>query len=152
MPRGGKRFGAGRKRKPAVVIHHPSSALPSRSVISPPTTNAPSLVEEFDAPDSLSQEERQVWLQQAPHAFLSRTLTRASALSFERYCRVVVLEKHEAQSSGVGGPNHRGLLREIRSYETQFMLIPVGRPMAEPAKPGAGGSVDEHDSFFESRG
>src|SRR5687767_10536912 len=105
MPRGGRRPGAGRKPKPrpdglpARVLAHPSV---------PPTTNEPSPIEEFDAPDALMADERAVWLKQAPHAFKQRTLTRASAMAFERYCQTVVLERNEAKSSGVGGANHRG--------------------------------------------
>jgi hypothetical protein len=118
----------------------------------PPTTNEPSPVEEFDAPDDLAHEERQVWLKQAPHAFKNRTLTRASALSFERYCKVVVLERNEAKSSGVGGPNHRGLLRQLQAYELYFMLMPQGKPMIEPIAPPQP-VIDENDAFFgDARG
>jgi hypothetical protein len=131
MPRGGRRPGAGRKPKPkpdgfaqpARVLAHPSV----------PTTNEPSPIEEFDAPDDLTAEERAVWMKQAPFAFQNRTLTRVSALSFERYCKVVVLERNEAKSSGMGGANHRGLLKQINNYELQFMLTPNGRPMPEAA-------------------
>jgi hypothetical protein len=73
-----------------------------------------------------------VWLKQAPHAFKRGTLTRGTAMAFERYCKVVVLERNEAKSSGIGGANHRGLLKQINAYELQFLLIPNGRPMAEP--------------------
>jgi hypothetical protein len=125
MPRGGRRAGAGRKPKNAEtvarVLSHPSAP--------PPTTNGPIEVEEFDAPDDLALEERAVWLKQAPFAFKNGTLTRASALSFERYCKVVVMERNEGKSSGVGGANHRGLLKQINSYELQFMLTPAGKPM-----------------------
>lgn len=76
---------------------------------------------------------------QAPHAFANRTLTKASAMAFERYCQVVVLERNEAKSSGMGGANHRGLLKQINAYELQFLLIPNGRPMPEP--PGAQGAA-----------
>ncbi len=92
-------------------------------------------------------DERNVWLKQAPHAFKSRTLTRATALAFERYCKVVVLERNESKSSGVGGPNHRGLLRQLQAYELYFLLMPQGRPMVEPAAPVAV-QVDEDDAFF----
>lgn len=125
MPRGGRRPGAGRKPKSllATVLQHPSAV---------PTTNTLSPIEEFDAPDDLTREERSVWLKQAPHAFKLRTLTRASAMAFERYCKVVVLERNDAKSSGVGGANHRGLLKQINAYELQFMLSPNGRPIVEP--------------------
>lgn len=128
--RGGRRVGAGRKPKPldqmGRILAHPSSS-------GVPTTNGPVEIEEFDAPDDLGVEERAVWLKQAPHAFKSRTLTRSTALSFERYCKVVVLERNEAKSSAVGGANHRGLLRQINAYEMQFMLTPAGKPMLEAA-------------------
>lgn len=126
MPRGGRRPGAGRKPKSlqARVLSHPS-------VPPPPTTNPPSQVEEFDAPDDFGMEERGVWLKQAPHAFKRGTLTRGSAMSFERYCKIVVLERKEAASSGLGGANHRGLLKQINAYELQFVLTPNGRPMPD---------------------
>jgi hypothetical protein len=135
---GGRRPGAGRKPKPAHeraltgghVLAHPSSV---------PTTNETAPIEEFDAPDDLTREERAIWLKQAPYAFQNRTLTRATALSFERYCKVIVLEHHEAKSSGSGGANHRGLLKQINAYELQFMLTPCGKPIyqAEAATPAA---------------
>ena len=142
MPRGGRRVGAGRKPKgqagyPARVLAHPSSVVP--------TTNPLPPVEEFDAPDDLTMEERAVWMKQAPHAFKHRTLTRATAMSFERYCKVVVLERNETRSSAVGGANHRGLLRQINSYELQFMLTPAGKPMLEPPPVVA---QDEDEAFF----
>ena len=126
MPRGGARPGAGRKPKdwrPADVLQYPQQ-LPTV-----PAAKALPSVEEFEAPGSLSEDERRVWLQQAPFAFKNRTLTRASAFAFERYCRVVVLEANEAKSSGMGGANHRGLLSQINKYELQFALVPNGRPM-----------------------
>jgi hypothetical protein len=61
-------------------------------------------------------------------------------MAFERYCKVVVLERNEAKSSGMGGPNHRGLLKQIHSYERDFMLAPIGRSMNDAAvgsKPAA---------------
>lgn len=104
-------------------------------------------VEEFDAPDDLTVEERHVWLKQAPHAFKQRTLTRASAMAFERYCKVVVLERNEAKSSGVGGSNHRGMLKILRDLEIQFVLMPMGKPMPELPREQAP-VVDEDDAFF----
>jgi hypothetical protein len=126
---GGKRKGAGRKKRvdqPARVLAHPSV---------PPTTNEPSPVEEFDAPDDLTKDERAVWLKQAPHAFAARTLTRATALSFERYCKIVVLERKEAESSARGGPNHRGLLKQVNAYELQFRLTHDGKPVVASQAP-----------------
>jgi hypothetical protein len=119
----------------ARILRHPSV----------PTTNYASPIEEFDAPDDLGMDERAVWLKQAAHAFKNRTLTRATALAFERYCKVVVLERNEARSSGVGGANHRGLLKQINAYELQFMLMPAGKPMVDPP---AVPQQDADDAFF----
>lgn len=142
MPRGGRRPGSGRKPKPktASVIPHPSSPIPTTNILPP--------VEEFDAPNSLTMEERQVWMQQAPHAFSARTLTRATAMAFERYCRIVVMEKNEAKSSAAGGANHRGLLKQINAYELQFLLIPCGKPIPTPVTVAA----DSDDDFFTPHG
>jgi hypothetical protein len=144
MGRGGRRIGAGRKpkSKTAKLLQHPSA-------VTPPTTNEPSPVEEFDAPDDLAMDERAIWLKQAPHAFANRTLTRASALAFERYCKVVVLERNEAKSSGVGGANHRGLLKQVNAFELQFMLVPAGRAMPTLDKPV---EADSDDAFFGGSG
>ena len=105
MARGGRRVGAGRKPK----NRPPGGDVTRGPWPAVPTTDAPSPIEEFDAPNDLGMDERAVWLKQAPHAFKNRTLTRASALAFERYCKVVVLERNEAKSSAVSGANHRGL-------------------------------------------
>lgn len=141
MARGGRRIGAGRKPKSqtAKLLQHPSATAV-------PTTNGASPIEEFDAPDDLAADERAIWLKQAQHAFAHRTLTRATALAFERYCKVVVLERNEARSSGVGGANHRGLLKQINSFELQFMLTPAGKAMPVPDK--ATSVVDEDEAFF----
>lgn len=111
-----------------------------------PTTNPPSPIEEFDAPNDLTAEERAIWLKQAPFAFANRTLTKATALAFERYCKVVVLERNEAKSSGVGGPNHRGLLKQINAFELQFLLAPSGKAM--PTTDLQPAAADPDDAFF----
>lgn len=136
MPRGGRRPGAGRKprnRTPEPeglrLLTHPAA------VSGIPTTNARSPIEEFDAPDSLTREEREIWLKQAPFAFANRTLTRATAMSFERYCRVVVMERAESASSARGGANHRGLLKQINAYELQFILTPCGKALFDAPLP-----------------
>lgn len=117
-------------------------------MVTPPTTNGPVEVEEFDAPDSLTFEARQVWMKQAPFAFASRTLTRASAMAFERYCEVVVLERNERKSSAVGGANHRGLLKEIRSLEERFLLAPLGKAMPVLDKPVTETPEQSDDAYF----
>lgn len=132
------------------IIRHPSSppAAAPRASIAPPTTNGDSPIEEFDAPDSLTKPERDVWLKQAPHAFKARTLTKATAMAFERYCRVVVLEESEAKSSGMGGANHRGLLKQINAYEQQFCLVPNGKPLVAALPAAKDPAADEDEMFF----
>ena len=129
---GGKRKGAGRKKKPATVLQHPSQ--PAVIVVPLPD------VERFDPPAGLTDEERAVWLEQAPRAFDAGTLTRARSLAFARYCRTVILERREAQSSGVGGANHRGLQRFVHDLELAFRLTGDGKPAAvakaEPVQQG----------------
>jgi hypothetical protein len=136
MPRGGRRPGAGRKPKtPLAKI----LALPSVPV----SPTLPPAVEEFDAPDTLTREERVVWLHQAPFAFRMGTLTRATALAFERYCRMVVQETVEAKSSAVNGPGHRGLRRDINMLELQFVLTPCGKPMPDLQAAGGKSTASE---------
>lgn len=136
MPRGGFRPGSGRKPK-SLHQHMLDGTAPKGRLLahpSVPTVIDPSIpVESFDPPETLTAEQRAVWVKQAPHAFENRTLTRATSLAFERYCTIVVLEACEAKSSGVGGANHRGLLKLINDYELQFMLTPNGKPLAAPA-------------------
>lgn len=140
MARGGRRIGAGRKPKnrTAQVFQHPSSA------VAQPETSAP--VEAFEAPSDLAAEARAIWLRQAQHAFANRTLTQASALAFARYCTLVVLEGNEAKSSGVGGANHRGLLKHINALELQFLLTPSGKAM--PAIDLSAATVADPDEAF----
>lgn len=105
--------------------------MPLASVAGVPAVPEP--IERFEPVDVLTTEERQVWDRQAPFAFEHRTLVRATAMAFTRYCRVVVLETKEAESSGRGGPNHRGLLQVLNTLEGQFQLAPGKRPKVQPA-------------------
>lgn len=140
---GGRRPGTGRKPKSAAekgltgqashrgrVLPHPSST--------PPAAMAPVEVEEFDAPDELTMEERHVWLELAPHAFKNGTLTRATSLSFRLLCRNVVLERRYAVSVlDAGTANHRGMIQRIDAELLRFNLSPCGKRIApdvtEPA-------------------
>lgn len=137
---GGRRPGAGRKPKPKAdreldgnaghrgkVLTHPAAAS------APPPMAPP--VDEFDAPDDLTFEERQVWLELAPHAFKNGTLIRATALGFRILCRNVVLERQYAQSvHDRGGANHRGMIQRVDAELLRFNLAPCGKAIAEPAK------------------
>jgi hypothetical protein len=121
---GGRRPGAGAKKKPRNTLE--VGAFPQAEIKLPPS-------EPFDPPKSLTPDERAIWEQQAPFAFASGTLVKATGLSFERYCRIVVMERKEAESTARGGSNHRGLLSQINAYELQFLLTPCGKPMPPAA-------------------
>ena len=126
MPRGGRRPGAGRKprSKVGVVLIHPSIP-PASALLAPPAV--------VEVPAGLDDEERAVWIERAPHAQQYGTLDVASVAAFTRYCQIVVLERHEGKSSGRGGSNHRGLLKQLDAFELRFLLSPNGRPMPQRA-------------------
>ncbi len=129
------------------VLQHPATTAGPGLVPAP----AVGPVETFEAPEDLPADERAVWLIQAPYAFAQRTLTRASALAFARYCKVVVLERNEAKSSGVGGANHRGLLKQVNTCELQFLLTPSGRAMPATEAPAVVAG-DQDEAFFGGAG
>lgn len=137
MGRGGRRPGAGRKPKHlgqlADVVNHPSVPVLGASV-QPPMTNGECGVDEFNAPNDLLADERAIWLKQAPHAYANQTLTTATAMAFERYCKLTALERRIAQTSDVGKADHRGLLRQINDLELQFRLSPNGKPVADASR------------------
>jgi hypothetical protein len=138
MSWGGRRPGSGRKPKPkqerlatgqiARVLSHPSV---------PPTTNPTSKIEEFDAPDSLTRDERLVWLKLAPHAFANRTLTKGTAWSFEMLCRNIVLERELGAGGTRGMADHRGMIQRVDAELLRFNLSPCGKALyeAEPEAP-----------------
>jgi hypothetical protein len=88
-------------------------------------------------PADLTDAETAVWREQGPHAVALGTLTPATALSFARYCRLVVLEAAQsADPKRAGGPNHRGLVGRVCAIEALFRLAPDGRPhLGLPAMP-----------------
>ena len=147
MPRGGRRPGAGRKPKDAALRAIDGGAAKGRTVGAPvialPTTNSdqvPEACEEFQAPDSLTREQRQIWLQLAPFAFANRTLTRGTALAFERLCKHVALERELERGELAGGSDHRGMIQRVDAELARFMLAPFGkavyeRPAVAPTAP-----------------
>lgn len=148
---GGSRVGAGRRRKSAVeraldggaghrpgrVLQHPRSAVDpdsGQSVATPPA--ALPVVDESDAPNDLTVEEREVWLKLAPLALANGTLTTDTAFQFMRMCRNIALESRYAKSvQDAGGANHRGLIQRVDTELLGFGLAGTGRkpPAAKPA-------------------
>jgi hypothetical protein len=135
---GGRRPGTGRKKK-SLVLRSIDGGANRRGPL--PTTNSDQVIapiEEFDAPDDLTMEERQVWMKLASHAFQNRTLTRATALAFEMLCRNLALERRLAGSAlARGGADHRGIIQRVDAELLRFNLAPCGKPMyeAQPEKP-----------------
>lgn len=117
----------------ASVTVHPSSAAVPAPVVAP--------VEEFDAPNSLTMEERHVWLEYAPLAFKQRTLTPATMPAFIAMCRTILLERVIAGGRDAGSTMHKGWVQEVRKQMDTFDLWPKGKaiyeeaPVAKPANP-----------------
>lgn len=124
---GGRRPGAGRK--------------PKFKVVPPPSANSDAGAAECTevaVPETLTADQRAVWLQLAPHAVARGTLTRATAMSFELLCRNVVLERTIARDAEqVGGANHRGVIQRIDAEMLAFDLRPNGKPHGAVVKPGS---------------
>jgi hypothetical protein len=110
------------------VFTHPSSV---------PATPEPLPIEEFDAPDDLTMDERHVWMALAPHAFAARTLTKATAEAFKLLCRNVILERDlRASVLDRGRPAHQGMIHKVETAMLRFNLSPCGKAMYE-AQPAA---------------
>lgn len=125
---------AGHRRRTADVVPHPSA---------PPAPVLPAL-DEADVPNDLGHEERLVWLELAPHALASRTLTASTSLGFRMLCRNVVLERQYAQSvTDRGSANHRGLIQRVDAELLRFNLAPCGKPMSQPATEPASDPLKE---------
>lgn len=139
MPKGGKRPGAGRKPKSALEIAVDGNAGHRARVFAhpsaPPVVLEPAPIEEWDAPNDLTTDERNIWLLLAPHAFKARTLTKATELAFKLLCRNVLLERElRASVLDRGRTAHQGLIAKVDAELLRFNLAPCGKPMYE-AKP-----------------
>ena len=123
---GGARSGSGRKSKRlAEKALHGTASLKEKRAGLPE-------VDEFDAPDDLTRDERLVWLKLAPHAFAARTLTRATEDAFSDLCRdrVLMLELSRDPDRR-GGADHRGVTQRVQSKMKDFALSPMGKPLIE---------------------
>jgi hypothetical protein len=136
---GGERLGSGRKTKDEALKDLEGSSKPGdrkrRSL--PP-------IDEFDAPNDLTTDERNVWLRLAPGAFHARTLTRATEYAFILLCRNVLLEQQmRGDVLARGAANHRGLIQRVEAGLTAFGLRALGKPMVDDTP--ADDPLDEFD-------
>lgn len=151
---GGRRTGSGRKPLGAYereITGNAGKRGQLHTLPGAPSPPPPAPVDEFDAPDDLTLEQRQVWLELAPHAFAERTLTRATALSFRLLCRNVALELALSRSDADrGGPNHRGIIQRIDAELLRFNLSPCGKALYDKA-PREQGPVNPLARFLERK-
>lgn len=149
---GGARRGSGRKPKSAEerrlsgdaghrgrVLTHPSApsaSTPPADVVDPAALLT--AIDEADAPNDLTVEERAVWLELAALALRrGKTLEAAQEYPFRLLCRNVALERRYAGSVvDAGGANHRGMIATIDRQLLRLGLIEFGLKAA-PAKPAA---------------
>lgn len=127
---GGTRPGSGAKPKSDAerVLHGTASAEQRKRA------EKPVEVEEFDAPDDLTLEERLVWMRLAPHAFKARTLTPGTEFRFVRLCQQIVLEQALMRDvEQRGGANQRGVTQRVDAGMVAFGIAPLGKPMADEA-------------------
>lgn len=143
---GGHRFGAGRKKKTDEERFVDGNAGHRGRVIAhPSTTSEPPpvpVVDEADAPNDLTLEERRAWLALAPHALQNGTLVPATSVAFVLLCKNIVRERKYGESlTECGTANHRGLIQRVEGGLDAFQLRPQGRrmpsadPVAKPASP-----------------
>lgn len=127
---GGSRPGAGRKPKSSYLraLDGGAGKRPLRDV---PVSAPPVAVDEFDAPDSLTTEQRLVWLELAPHAFAARTLTKGTMTAFVMLCRNVVTERGLAAGALAGTADHRGMIQRVDAEMAAFALRPCGKAIYE---------------------
>jgi hypothetical protein len=137
MPRGGARFGAGRKRKERALdwLHgYPGKTTPKAAQSAPSAAEQPLPV--VNCPEDVEGEDRRVWLELAPLAVELRTLTPATAQAFADLCAYIVLERRmRAAPLAVGGADHRGMVGRIEMLRARFRLVPDGKPVPAPAVP-----------------
>ena len=131
---GGSRPGAGRKPKSSHLRGLDGGA--GHRGAAPAAPKATVEVEEFDAPNSLTLEQRRVWMELAPHAFAARTLTKGTMESFVMLCRNVLIERGLAAGALAGTADHRGMIQRVDAEMAAFNLRPCGKAIYEAEPDG----------------
>jgi hypothetical protein len=138
---GGARPGAGRPRKAleAVPPSRPGRLLAHPSV---PAAQVPPVgIDESQAPNELTFEERVIWLEIAPVALArGRTLAEVQAYPFRLLCSNIALERRYAKSvTEAGSANHRGMIQAIDRELLRYGVVDFGKaaqkPKEKPANP-----------------
>lgn len=124
---GGSRPGAGRKPKSTVLRSFDGGAGKRRA----PAATVPVEVEEFDAPNSLTMEQRHVWMEFAPEAFQKRTLNKSTMGSFVIFCCNVIVMRGYYGTPVQGGSDHRGMIQRVQADLSAFSLRPCGKAIYE---------------------
>ncbi len=133
---------SGKKPKDAPTrrLHGTAAPKPKQQVSPSPQ------VEEFDAPNDLTTEERLVWLELAPGAFKARTLTRGTAFAFKLLCRNVLLEARlRLDVEKCGGADHRGVLQRVENGLTAYGIRAMGKPIIGDEPPSNADPFDEFE-------
>lgn len=156
---GGRRVGAGRKRKDqAAKVLHGTASLHERNAVAGGSSSAAAPIEVVYPPADLAADELRVWNEYAPHAQASRTLTTSTAGAFRKMCEVIVdVEEMRRQikadgltvSTAKGPKAHplltqmRGLQQRMATYMKDFMIAPIGRSLVD--KPTAEDPFSDFD-------
>lgn len=155
---GGTRVGAGRKSKGARVLalhggrNRSGAGKQAQAVASEPLVSV-------DPPETLTEAQRTVWVELAPHALAAHTLTAGTAGSFADLCQAIVtrdslLALIEADGwtfvkALMGGDgevigreikkhplvaDQRGWEQRVEAGRARFRLAPLGKEIVASAK------------------
>lgn len=149
---GGKRVGAGRKPKDALLRsiqggrdRRPEPAPPSADP--GPTAVAP--IATIQPPADLTAEELAIWNRDAPLAEAERTLVLATASAFREFCELEALknkmlvsikeEMTTVDDKGVERSNpllthYRGAVQRLSTFRKDFKLAPFGKDLVAPVE------------------
>lgn len=128
---GGGRPGAGRKPKSSVLHGLDGGAGHRAPASSLPAAAPPVPVDEFDAPNILTTEQRLIWLELAPHAFAARTLTKGTMAAFGMLCVNVLIVRQLATGALAGSADHRGMQQRVDASMSAFSIRPCGKALYE---------------------
>lgn len=132
---GGKRIGAGRKKKPSHLRGIDGGASHSAAKVLGETV-ATKALEGVPVPTDLFNEDLMTWEELAPLAFMERTLTASTAFAFSILCRnVALMRRMYASPLAIGTADHRDLIKQVNTGLLSFKLKPNGEALYEPDVP-----------------